>query len=282
MKQWLVESADCMFSGFNDTYINLADSMLYTVDTNIHHVESWGHISANVQDDSYEKDDGEADGAENKDVASLKDTDYYRDSIEYGKTCQVLYVDWKWKHGMSFDVLGVDQNKAYNIKPKRGGTLPFDFNGDDSIDLIVARLKASGSKKAVTPLDLLDDFDLTICKSSFDGRNFRIPDPHRTFNAQSTMETDRRAVVESYVRHYVQAEEYMNPERASAHASATISRVRRDIPHSPFYRMIDLAAVLPEPREDRLFGFVHAHDEMVQVKVSDAAFRQFDPYAPDF
>lgn len=272
-----------MFSGFNDSYIDLADSrLLYTVDTKIHHVESWGHISANVKDDSYKNDDGEADGAENKDVASLKDTDYYRDSIEYGKTCQGLYVDNKWKHVMSFGVLGVDQNKAYDIKPKRDGTLPFDFNGDDSIDLIVARLYASGSQKPVKALDLLDDFDLTICKSSFDGRNFRIPDPHRTFNAQSTMETDRRAVVESYVRHYVQAEEYMNPERASAHASATISRVRRDIPHSPFYRMVDLAAMLPEPQEDWFYEFEKDYDENVTAKVSDAAFRQFDPYSRDF
>jgi len=34
-------------------------------------------------------------------------------------------VDWKWKNGMSFDTLLVDQNKAYNIKPKTGGQLPF-------------------------------------------------------------------------------------------------------------------------------------------------------------
>ena len=39
--------------------------------------------------------------------------------------CSYLSVDWKWKNGMSFDTLLVDQNKAYNIKPKAGGQLPF-------------------------------------------------------------------------------------------------------------------------------------------------------------
>ena len=40
-----------MFSGFHDTYIDMVDSrLLYTLDTKIHHVESWGHISCNMSE----------------------------------------------------------------------------------------------------------------------------------------------------------------------------------------------------------------------------------------
>ena len=34
---------------------------------------------------------------------------------------------------MSFDILGIDQNKAYDIKPKKGGDLPFDFRGKGTV-----------------------------------------------------------------------------------------------------------------------------------------------------
>ena len=150
--------------------------------------------------------------------------------------------------------LGLRQ--AYNVKPKPGGDLPFDFNGDGSIDLIVARIKATGSKKEVTPFDLLEDFDLTICKASFDGKTFRIPEPHRAFSAQSTMEPNRRAIVESYVKHFKPpSERYMQPMAGSALASATIKKVRKDVPSVPFYRQVDVAARLPDKSGAGLFGF---------------------------
>lgn len=208
------------------------------------------------------------------DIERLKDTDYYKESIGHGKNCQATYVNWKWMFGMDFGTLGVDQNEKYNIRPKPGGTLPFDFNGDDSIDLIVARLKAGGSEKAVTPFDLLDDFDLTICKAAFDGRNFHIPDPHRTFMAQSTMEPNRRAVVESYVRHYVPPESSnnhpnINPNAQAALASATIAKVRSDVPDVPFYRMVDDSASMPvRPKSFNLFGRLDdsVNDDKVSIR----------------
>ena len=55
VRSWLVEKANCMFGGFNDGYINIADSRLaYTVDTKIHHVEAWGSIYENVKDNDDE------------------------------------------------------------------------------------------------------------------------------------------------------------------------------------------------------------------------------------
>ena len=245
-----------MFGGFHDGYLSIADDrLLYTVDTKIHHVEKYGSIFRNV-DESLE---GRSEGRWSKksveeanregagiDVETQKNTDYYRKAIGWGKNCQRNYVDMKWNCNsfMHFDTLGIDgRNKAYNIKPKPGGDLPFDFEGDGSIDLIVALTKTKGSKKDITPFDILEDFDLTICKASFDGKTFRIPDPHRTFSRQSTMEPNRRAIVESYVKHFESPNErYMEPIAESALASDTIKKVRKDVPNAPFYKQLDLAA----------------------------------------
>ena len=257
-----------MFGGFHDTYLDVADErLLYTVDTKIHHVEKWGSIFENTIVNKHSGDlegideygygyktvaEANKDGA-GIDIETLKNTEYYKDAVKWGKNCQKEYVHLKWKHGY-FDELGVDQSSAYNIKPKPGGDLPFDFHGDGSIDLIVGSTWKKGVGE-VTPFELLDDFDLTICKASFDGKTFRVPDPHRTFSAQSTMEPNRRAVVESYVKHFQPpGKKYLDPIAQSALASATIAKVQKDVPNAPFYRQIDVAARLPDKSGKGLFG----------------------------
>jgi hypothetical protein len=60
----------------------------------------------------------------------------------------------------------------------------------------------------------------------------------------------------------------MEPDANSAHALATIRKVRKDLPHMPFYRQVDFSAMLPEPQEDTMFGFINPFDELVQAKVS--------------
>ena len=148
---------------------------------------------------------------------------------------------------MSFDILGVDQNKAYNIKTAGNTPLPFDFHGGQCIDLIVGLLngdlckpkkskkskkpKKKGKAPEPTPADILIDFDLEICKASFDGKKFHIPDPHRTFARKTTMEPNRCAIVESYVKHFKAPGNenfYLEPITASRLASATINAVRKD------------------------------------------------------
>ena len=43
--QWLVDEANCMFVGVNDTYIDFVDNrVLFAIESNIHHVESWGSL----------------------------------------------------------------------------------------------------------------------------------------------------------------------------------------------------------------------------------------------
>ena len=144
---------------------------------------------------------------------------------------------------MQFGILGVVpvNDGTHDIKPKPGGELPFDFNGTGNIDLIVAKIGLPVSS-------LLDGFDLEICKASFDGKKFHIPDPHLTFAAKTRMEPNRRAVVGSYVTHHREPDDLysMRAIELSRLASSTIRAVRRDVPNAPFYRLLDVAAALPD------------------------------------
>ena len=167
---------------------------------------------------------------------------------------------------MQFGILGVVpvNDGTHDIKPKPGGNLPFDFTGRGNIDLIVA-------KAGIPASSLLDGFDLEICKASFDGNKFHIPDPHLTFAAKTKMETNRRAVVGSYVKHHREpGDQYPMAMEASRLASSTIRAVRRDVPNAPFYRLLDVAATLPDRYNphaglfDRRGSFMN--DSVVQAK----------------
>lgn len=80
--QWLVEHANCMFIGVDDTYIDfVSDRLLYVVDTKIHHVESWGSFAENLEDNS----------------RGLGEAEYRERTIQWGKGA-AEYADWKWKH----------------------------------------------------------------------------------------------------------------------------------------------------------------------------------------
>jgi len=166
---------------------------------------------------------------------------------------------------MDFRELGLSTDRLYDIKPSPGGNLPFDFHGYGGIDLIVAQ-------DGLIASDLLNGFDLDICKASFDGKKFHIPDPHLTFAAKTKMETNRRAVVGSYVTHYRQPENRYRGDRGavefSRNASAIINAVRRDVPNTPFYKQLDLANMLPDlyNPNDRMFDLDLVQDPIVKVK----------------
>ena len=142
---------------------------------------------------------------------------------------------------MQFGILGVVpiNDGSHDIKPKPGGKLPFDFYGSGSIDLIVA-------KTGIPASSLLDGFDLEICKASFDGKKFHIPDPHLTFAGKTRMESNRRSIIGSYVKYHKQPTGYMSAMENSRFASRTIKAVRRDVPIAPFYRLLDVGAALPD------------------------------------
>lgn len=120
----------------------------------------------------------------------------------------------------------------------------------------------------ITPFDILDDFDLTICKASFDGKTFRIPEPHLTFARKTSMEPNRRAVVESYLKHFPEIEKRCGAVAQSKIASTVIKSVRKEVPDAPFYRLVDFAALIPDrygdPDEDDIFAM---YNPMYQAKL---------------
>ena len=167
---------------------------------------------------------------------------------------------------MQLGILGVVpiNDGTHDLKPKPGGNLPFDFHGSGGIDLIVA--------KAGMPVSsLLNGFDLEICKASFDGNKFHIPDPHLTFAGKTKMESNRRAVVGSYVTYHREPENRysMSAIELSKLVSGTIRAVRRDVPNAPFYRLLDVAAALPDrynPRARPWDMGGSMYDAVVQAK----------------
>jgi hypothetical protein len=142
---------------------------------------------------------------------------------------------------MHFELLGLDtKNKTYHVKPAKGD-LPFDFDGEGNADLVVSKVNTNA-------YDLLNDFDLTICKASFNGNHFKIPNPHQTFAGKSTYDPTRRAIINSYMKHYKRTcNEYARHAYENcANASATIQTVQKEVPNAPFYRYVDLAKRLPD------------------------------------
>ena len=70
----------------------------------------------------------------------------------------------------------------------------YDRRLDDEkiIDLVVAERGVADAR------DLLAQFDLDICKASFDGRVFRIPDPHRSFRSETRMDPRRLELMSAF------------------------------------------------------------------------------------
>jgi hypothetical protein len=112
--------------------------------------------------------------------------------------------DWYFPRPFYQVLYGMAQQVTppYRIQPLPGDDLfPFDLDFCDlqdyydqkAIDLVV------GKTEVLFATELTDDFDLSICKASWDGEVFRIPDPHYAFNGQST---NRKAVMESYMRQF--------------------------------------------------------------------------------
>lgn len=84
------------------------------------------------------------------------------------------------------------------------------------------------------------------------------------------MEPHRRAVVESYLKHFPGTPEgYLEPTEQSAIATATIKSVRKDVPDAPFYRLIDFATMIPE-KYSETDDIMDLYNPMYQAKLGPA------------
>jgi len=128
----------------------------------------------------------------------------YEQACEWGQGINDQYFPTIWQHflhgGNPRDLV----DPVYCIKPALpDDPFPFDFHYDKDptyVDLVVAKAGCASAK------DLLDDFDLSLCKASWDGKNFHIPDPHYAFTGRSKLEPNRKRLMEAYRRFYISEE----------------------------------------------------------------------------
>jgi len=199
---------------------------VYTIDSKIQHVESFAQIPEESTHESPCRSHWHLTRNEEKEGSE----EWCKTRCEYGRGGLRNYVDEHWLNYLQH--VGVEEfDEECRIKPLDGHELPFDFNADsDSIDLVVAKTECE------TAFEILEDFDLNICKASFDGNKFHIPDPHLTFACKTTMEPLRKTLVTSYARHWQQGGLF-----------SAIVNVRNEHPDLPFYSNLDSMEYLVEP-----------------------------------
>ncbi len=68
----------------------------------------------------------------------------------------------------------------------------FRLESEKLVDLVVAKSDVADAR------DLLASFDLDICKTSWDGRVFRIEDPHRAFRSETLLDPRRLELMRAF------------------------------------------------------------------------------------
>jgi hypothetical protein len=176
-----------MLAGMPDSYTDNGNGSTFPLlQSAVHHVEGYAPLSA--LHEWYEGqawyEDGEPDQKENLDRAYA----FGADTSGYIKGRQ----DGKYGPPPNGCAFSYRASPDHEVKVLPGHKLPFDFEvgcGKAEIDLVVAETDVSDARR------LLDDFDINICKCSFDGKVFRIPDPHLTFHRATTMEPNRKRIM---------------------------------------------------------------------------------------
>jgi hypothetical protein len=76
-----------------------------------------------------------------------------------------------------------------------GGDFLYDYELRDEkfVQLVVGLPRVKDAR------ELLESFDLEICKCSFDGRTFRVPAPENTFASRTVVTPARRALVDDFM-----------------------------------------------------------------------------------
>jgi hypothetical protein len=119
-------------------------------------------------------------------------------------------------------------SRAHRITTLPGTPLPFSWNLEVNVDLVV------GDAASIDARDLLRGFDLTICTASFDGVKFRIPHPHLTFQRKSLYNPARARCLESFMAKlgdasmWTQQEEFGPPCVATKEAARAVRAVRAE------------------------------------------------------
>lgn len=202
VRSWLIKEGGMLFQGFCDTYVGVED-LTHPIDSKIHHVEYYSLLPEDGEEQYY------------------SDPFDYKKACDFGKHVNENYAMGKWEYTLGMAGVVDATNPKYRIKPLPGDPFPFNYEfGHGAIDLVVATDQCSSAS------ELLEDFDLNICKAFWDGEVFSIPGPHYTFAHRSKMEPMRKAFVQSYMRHYSPAIEHFSSDSAKEKVGRIRSAMR--------------------------------------------------------
>jgi hypothetical protein len=155
-------------SGFHGDY-DISESPTLMLDSCIHRVEG------------YSPDHGDEDEAE------------LSEAMEFSENLG-LFPEFPVHLGCDDTLMNTSSFRRQSLVPLEGASgesIPF-YNDCTArqLDLVVAEPECMDARV------LLDAFDIVICRASFDGTVFRIPDPHLTFKRQTALEPHRKQLLD--------------------------------------------------------------------------------------
>jgi hypothetical protein len=170
-----------MLSGFPEGYSDNGNgSTAALLESNVHHVESYCPVN-----DYTLYNGGRLLGEDGAYEEACRNGRFLRDKWEPPD------IQWHMIRPEAFI-----PTKHHTVECLPGQELPYNFHSQESkvIDLVVAEADCKDAR------GLLKSFDIVICKCSFDGQTFRIPDPHLTFTKQTRLEPTRMDLMLAYCK----------------------------------------------------------------------------------
>jgi len=170
VRQRLVENWGLVCTGMNDSYV----TPWVNEEPAVHHVEGYAPCPSA---DSHEVGLHETDTVE----------EYYQQALKYGD--MTVAADGQ-ATGFLFSEgkpVGLPGGAANGKFPYR-----FDLCGT-FVQLIIGRPSLEDAR------EMLNSFDLTICKTYFDGETFHVPSPQNTFKLATTCTNARHTLITEYM-----------------------------------------------------------------------------------
>ena len=188
IRRRLFQRCGLVCSGVDNTYMQMGRDLAGDIESStksiVHHVESYSSrpTEGKTKNNTYEPE---------------KELDYATD--EYANKLKEWGEDALKKHSESEENCGMFVWYGVGMP---GGALNTDFLYDYGlrnlkfVQLIVGKPEVKDARM------LLKNFDLEICKCSFNGKGFTIPAPADTFAGRTVITPARRDIIEQFVKGY--------------------------------------------------------------------------------
>jgi hypothetical protein len=163
------------------------DTSINACGTAVHHVEQYAREEGDLPPvERYVQKEQDGDGEEDEEIY---------DFVEFAKEVMRASAGENFPCSLQNQMADVGIpfriTNDHVIKVSKGN-LVYDRDGQKTVDMVV------GESGVTNALDLLESFDIILCKASFDGNRFRIPFPHLSFNHVSSMDPARLKLMQQF------------------------------------------------------------------------------------